>query len=221
VGVMLERPVAVAQLPRFAEGWVSVQDAGAQRAARYLDLADGMRVLDACAAPGGKAAHILERARVSLLALDNDPTRIERIGHNLARLGLAAETRLADAGDVHGWWDGRGFDRVLVDAPCTASGVVRRHPDVKWLRRESDLQSLGAQASRLLDALWRVLKPDGKLLFATCSVFPEENRARIDDFVGRHADARIAPLPGHDGLDEQLLPDDSHDGFYYALIERR
>jgi len=220
-GVMLARPIAVAELPGFADGLVSVQDLGAQLAAEFLDVASGMRVLDACAAPGGKTAHILERAAVDLLALDSDAARLDKVVVNLRRLGLEAETRCTDAALRDKWWDGREFDRVLLDAPCTASGVVRRHPDIKWLRRESDIDALGAQSTRLLDALWRVVRPGGKLLFATCSVFPEENRARIDDFVGRHADARLAPLPGYDGLDVQLLPDDSHDGFYYALIERR
>jgi len=219
-GVMLERPLAVAALDGFAEGLVSVQDAGAQLAAEFLDARDGMRVLDACAAPGGKTAHILERAAVDLLALDSDAARLAKVSSNLERLGLAAEVRCADAAAVANWWDGRAFDRVLLDAPCTASGVVRRHPDIKWLRRENDIAALAQQSARLLEALWRVLRPGGKLLFATCSVFPEENRARIDDFVGRHADARLAPLPGYDGLDVQLLPDDSHDGFYYALLER-
>lgn len=220
-GVMLDRPMPVSRLPGFAQGLVSVQDAGAQLAQAYLDLAPGQRVLDACAAPGGKTAHILEHTDAELLALDNDRARIGRIRANLQRLGLEAEVRCADASAPSDWWDERPFDRVLADVPCTASGVVRRHPDIKWLRRESDIKALAAQAARLMDALWRVLVPGGKLLLATCSVFHEENRAQVDDFVGRHADARLAPLPGQDGLDAQLLPDDSHDGFYYALLERR
>jgi 16S rRNA (cytosine967-C5)-methyltransferase len=209
-GVMLERPLPVTRLPGFADGLVSVQDAGAQRAAGYLDLNPGQRVLDACAAPGGKTAHILEWTQVHLLALDSDAVRLVRIEQN----------RHADASEPSQWWDGLPFDRVLADVPCTASGVVRRHPDIKWLRRDSDVAALAAHAAHLLDSLWRVLAPGGKLLLATCSVFPEENRKQVDDFVGRHADARLAPLPGQDGLDVQLLPDERHDGFYYALLER-
>jgi len=220
-GIMLERIVPVARLPGFGDGLVSIQDPGAQLAAAYLDLFPGQRVLDACAAPGGKGAHILEQADVELVALDNDAHRVERMRANFARLGLRADVRCADAAALSAWWDGRGFDRVLADVPCTASGVVRRHPDIKWLRRNEDVAHLAAQAARLLDSLWRVVVPGGKLLFVTCSVFPEENRAQVDDFVGRHADARIEPLPGKDGVDLQLLPDESHDGFYYALLERR
>jgi len=219
--VMLDRIVPVTRLPGFVEGRLSVQDAGAQRAAALLDPADGQRVLDACAAPGGKAAHILERADVELLALDHDPVRLARVNQNLARLGLRASVQCADVNAIDAWWDGRAFDRILADVPCTGSGVVRRHPDIKWLRREEDIANLAAQAASLLDSLWRVLCPGGKLLFVTCSVFQEENRAQIDDFVGRHADAMIVPLPGMDAQDLQLLPDSSHDGFYYALLERR
>jgi 16S rRNA (cytosine967-C5)-methyltransferase len=220
VGVMLSHPLPVARIPGFAEGLVSVQDAGAQRAAQFLDLRPGQRVLDAFAAPGGKAAHILERAAVQLVALDNDPARLKRVHDNLQRLGLEALSTCADAGELDRWWDGEAFDRVLADLPCTASGVVRRHPDIKWLRRESDIAALAARAATLLDRLWRVVRPGGKLLIATCSVFREENRDQVDEFVGRHADARLAPLPGQDRLDVQLLPDERHDGFYYALLER-
>lgn len=219
--VMLERIVPVTRLPGFAEGRLSVQDAGAQRAAALLDLAPGQRVLDACAAPGGKTAHILERAEVELLALDNDPVRLARVHQNLERLGLHATVQCADVNAIDAWWDGRAFDRILADVPCTGSGVVRRHPDIKWLRREEDIAKLAAQAAALLESLWRVLCPGGKLLLVTCSVFQEENRAQIDDFVGRHADAMIVPLPGTDAQDLQLLPDSGHDGFYYALLERR
>ncbi|MCC6535031.1 MAG: 16S rRNA (cytosine(967)-C(5))-methyltransferase RsmB [Burkholderiales bacterium] len=219
-GVILERVLPVARLPGFAEGLVSVQDIGAQLAAPLLDLAAGQRVLDAFAAPGGKAAHILESADVELLALDSDADRLGRVGDNLQRLGLRAALRCADACALSQWWDGRGFDRVLADVPCTASGVVRRHPDIKWLRREHDLAALAAQAGGLLDALWRVVVPGGKLLLATCSVFRPENRAQVDAFVGRHTDARLVPLPGREAPEVQLLPDESHDGFYYALFER-
>ena len=220
-GVRLARALPVSRIPGFAEGCVSVQDAGAQRAVPYMDLSAGQRVLDACAAPGGKTAHILEQCDVRLLALDSDTSRIRRVDENLSRLGLIAEVRCADVSALSTWWDGEPFDRILADVPCTASGIVRRHPDVKWLRREQDLAALAQQSARLLDAMWRVLKPGGKLLFATCSIFREENRGQVDDFVGRHADAEMAPLPVEEGQDVQLLPDDSHDGFYYALLERR
>ena len=217
-GVQLARPRPVAELPGFAEGEVSVQDAGAQHAAPLLDLADGLRVLDACAAPGGKTGHLLESADVDLLALDQHPARAERIVQNLARLGLTATVRVADAGAVDEWWDGRFFDRVLLDAPCTGSGVVRRHPDIKWLRRETDIGGFVVQQRRLLDALWWVLAQGGKLLYVTCSVFAEENRLQIADFLARHPDARALPdAPAHDG---QLLPTPGHDGFYYASLAK-
>jgi len=219
VAVRLSQPRGVDALPGFGEGEVSVQDAGAQLAAPLLDARDGMRVLDACAAPGGKSAHLLELADVELLALDRDVERAARIGATLARLGLAAEVRVADAGDPDRWWDGKPFDRVLLDVPCSASGVVRRHPDIKWLRREADLEGFAREQSRLLAALWQVLVPGGKLLYATCSVFPEENGAVIDAFLARHDDALRLPLPGLG--DGPLLPDDEHDGFFYALLEKR
>jgi 16S rRNA (cytosine967-C5)-methyltransferase len=208
----------VADVPGFAAGEVSVQDAAAQHTAPLLALVDGLSVLDACAAPGGKAGQILETADVRLVALDRDRARAQRIEQNLARLDLAADVRVADAKDVDRWWDGACFDRILLDAPCTGSGIVRRHPDIKWLRRESDLASFTVQQRQLLEALWRVLASDGKFLYATCSVFPEENRSQIADFLARHPDARLLPIsvPG----DGQLLPDPEHDGFYYALLEK-
>jgi 16S rRNA (cytosine967-C5)-methyltransferase len=217
--VRLEVPRPVDAVPGFATGEVSVQDAGAQLAAPCLDLRDGMRVLDACAAPGGKTGHILELADVPLLAIDRDGARVPRIEANLRRLGLTAEIRVADAADPAVWWDGRPFDRILLDAPCSASGVVRRHPDIKWLRRETDLASFAREQSRLLEALWRVLAADGKLLYATCSLFSEENGAAIGSFAARHPDARRLPLS--DLGDGQLLPDAEHDGFFYALLEKR
>lgn len=220
VGIVLDRIVPVGRLPGFADGHVSVQDPGAQQPASFLDLLPGQRVLDACAAPGGKAAHILETADVDLLAIDNDAGRLERIRQNFDRLGLHAIVACADASRPDDWWDGKGFDRILADVPCTASGVVRRHPDIKWLRRATDVAALASQARTILDALWRVLAPGGKLLFVTCSVFQEENRAQIDDFIRCHADARMLPLPGIDTVDLQLMPDASHDGFYYALLGR-
>lgn len=216
--ITLARPVPVDQLPRFSDGVVSVQDAGAQLAAPLLQLRDGMRVLDACAAPGGKAAHILETASVDLTALELDPARIGRIHSNLARLGLTAEVVCADAADTAHWWDGQPFDRVLLDAPCSASGVVRRHPDIKWLRKPADISGFAAQQQRLLESLWKVVGDGGKLLYATCSIFNEENQQAVEAFAARHPDARVpGGMPGRDGL---LLPENEHDGFYYALLEK-
>ncbi len=216
--IVLLQPVPVLKLPGFKEGLVSVQDAGAQKAARLLDLKKGMRVLDACAAPGGKTAHICELEDVDMTALDNDPARIPRIDSNLQRLGLAARTAQADAAALDSWWNGSPFERVLLDAPCSASGVVRRHPDIKWLRKPGDVRQFASQQHRLLEALWKVVAPGGKLLYATCSLFNEENQHQIGQFLGRHPEARfIGPAPGQDGL---LLPDDEHDGFYYALLQK-
>ena len=222
--VCLQRPLAVARVPGFAEGRVSVQDAGAQRAAPLLDAQPGMRVLDACAAPGGKTAHLLEGADLDLLALDSDATRLGRVRENLDRLQLDARLLVADAQTPDTWWDGRPFDRVLADVPCTASGVVRRHPDIKWLRRATDIGRFAAQQRTLLDALWRVLASGGKLLYATCSIFDEENSRQVEDFLARHPDARRLETGGTestDGLpDGQLLPDNDHDGFFYALLQK-
>jgi 16S rRNA (cytosine967-C5)-methyltransferase len=218
--IRLEKPVGVFDLPGFGEGRVSVQDAGAQYAARFLDVQDGMRVLDACAAPGGKAAHILELADADLTALDLDPARLERVRANLDRLGLSATLAAGDAGAPQDWWDGRPFERILADVPCSASGVVRRHPDIKWLRRESDITGFAAQQQRLLDGLWQTLASGGKLLYATCSVFAEENQNQVAAFLQRHPDAQRLPLDDPDLDDGQLLPDDRHDGFFYALFAK-
>jgi len=220
--LLLERPLPVERLPGFEHGEVSVQDAGAQRAAYCLDLADGQRVLDACAAPGGKSGHILERAQVELTALDADAARCARLERNLARLGLAARVAVADCTRINDWWDGVAFDRVLADVPCSASGIARRHPDIKWLRRASDLAAFAARQGAILDALWQVLRPGGKLLYATCSVFPQENEAVIDAFVARaHSSGAAAlRLPLADGAAAQGLPDAERDGFYYALIQK-
>ena len=215
--VRLDKPVPVERLPGFAEGLCSVQDFAAQAAAGLLDVAAGMRTLDACAAPGGKAAHLLERADLSLLALDADANRARRIEDNLRRLGLAADVRVADARALDTWWDGRPFDRILADVPCSASGVVRRHPDAKWLRRESDIAGFAATQAAIVDALWRTLVPGGKMLYATCSVFAEENARQVEAFVGRHADARLLTPVAARTLE---LPDAEHDGLYYALLEK-
>jgi len=216
--LLLDKPMPASRLPGFAEGHVSVQDAGAQRAAELLDLRPGQRVLDACAAPGGKSAHLLESAAVELTALDVDAQRCADIVRNLARLGLEAHVRAADCTALDSWWDGKPFDRVLADVPCSASGIVRRHPDIKWLRRAGDPASFAARQSRILDALWRVLASGGKLLYVTCSVFPEENNAVVDAFTGRRPDARRGVLAG--GATAQLLPGPEHDGFFFALLEK-
>jgi 16S rRNA (cytosine967-C5)-methyltransferase len=220
--ILLDKPVPVERIPGFAEGLCSVQDWGAQTAAGLLDVKDGMRVLDACAAPGGKAAHLLEKAQVDLTALDADAARAARITDNLRRLGLTATVKVGDAREVDTWWDGRPYDRILADVPCSASGVVRRHPDAKWLRRESDIAGFAETQKTIVDALWRTLAPGGKMLYASCSVFGEENARQVEAFIGRHADARRLPIPGTATRDAQLhhLPDAEHDGFYYALLQK-
>ncbi|MBX3599524.1 MAG: 16S rRNA (cytosine(967)-C(5))-methyltransferase RsmB [Rubrivivax sp.] len=240
--VVLARPCPVEQLPGFAEGEVSVQDAAAQRAAPLLlgegadALRPGARLLDACAAPGGKTAHLLELAEPDLLALDSDPLRLARVQDTLNRLGLRATLKAADARQTAAWWDGRPFDAILLDAPCTASGIVRRHPDVRWLRRPDDVAALAHVQAELLDALWPLLAPGGRLLYATCSVFRAEGQQQIDAFLQRSAPgtARLDPAsPGH------LLPlaDNGsatapawgagaaaapalQDGFFYALLRK-
>jgi len=218
-GLLLEKPVPVDRLPGFAGGEVSVQDAGAQRAAGLLDLRVGQRVLDACAAPGGKSAHILETSDVSLTAVDIDAARCADVTRNLARLGLAADVRVADCSASGAWSAGAAYDRILADVPCSASGVARRNPDIKWLRRATDIEAFTTRQARILDALWRALAAGGKLLYVTCSVFPEENDAVIDAFAARAPDAHRARLA--DGGAAQLLPCPEHDGFFFALLEKR
>ncbi|HTZ00660.1 MAG TPA: 16S rRNA (cytosine(967)-C(5))-methyltransferase RsmB, partial [Rhodocyclaceae bacterium] len=200
--VLLAKPVPVDRLPGFAAGRASVQDWGAQRATALLDAEPGMRVLDACAAPGGKTAHILEWADVTLTAVEADPARAVRIEENLCRLGLAAAIKVADCRDLPAWWDGRPFERILADVPCSASGVVRRHPDVKWLRRPADVAAFARTQAEILDSLWQVLASGGTMLYATCSVFPGENQEQVAAFLARHADAAG---PAANNL--QLLPD--------------
>lgn len=211
--LLLDKPTAVSRLPGFSDGLSSVQDAGAQRAAEILNPADGERILDACAAPGGKTAHLLEAADVEAWALDIDATRARQIDDNLQRLGLRAEVRVADCRTPAQWWSGQFFDAILADVPCSASGVVRRHPDIKTLRRESDIRRFALQQTEILDRLWPLLKPGGRLLYATCSVFPEENAGQIDAFLFRHAAAQRLH-------EERLLPSDENDGFYYALLRK-
>ena len=218
VGLLLERPVPVERLPGFAEGEVSVQDSGAQCAAGMLELQAGQRVLDACAAPGGKSAHILESADVELTALDADEARCASIARDQERLGLSSRICAADCNALDTWWDGVAFERILADVPCSASGVARRHPDIKWLRRDSDVAAFAARQLRILESLWRTLATGGKLLYVTCSVFPEENDAVVDVFAARTPGARREPLPA--GVAAQLLPGAEHDGFFFARLEK-
>jgi len=229
--VRLAAPVPLERLPGWAEGLVSVQDAGAQLAAPLLDVADGMRVLDACAAPGGKTTHLLELAALDLVALDPDAARLARVGDNLARLGQRASLVVGDALHPAQWHDGRAFDRILVDAPCTASGIVRRQPDVRWRRRRRDMATFSDRQAAMLGALWPLLAPGGKLLFSTCSVFPAEGEPVISRFLSGHPDALRLPLvwafaPGEAREPvAQLLPTSGatrdHDGFYYAMLGKR
>jgi 16S rRNA (cytosine967-C5)-methyltransferase len=238
--VVLEAPRPVQQLPGFDEGRVSVQDAAAQRAAPLLigggsgtpqtrpgALRAGARVLDACAAPGGKTAHLLELADLDLLALDVDAGRLARVKGTLERLHLAATLRVGDASDPGSWWDGRPFDAILLDAPCTGSGIVRRHPDVRWLRRAGDVGALARTQARMLDALWPLLRPGGRLLYGTCSIFRAEGQDQIDAFLQRVAgpEPRVDPeSPGHllplpDNETEGPVPSPA-DGFFYALLHK-
>ena len=229
--LLLDRPLNVDRLPGFRAGLVSVQDLAAQYAAPLLDLQSGQRVLDACAAPGGKAAHILERARVQLTAVDSDAGRLERVRETLQRLQLSAALICGDASEPCRWWDGVPFDRILLDAPCTASGIVRRHPDIKWLRRADDIPALAEQQRRLLEALWHMLAAGGKLLYATCSIFSAENQLQIAALLQSHPEAKALALsiPDGSGIGDiqaiantqgQLLPDPRHDGFFYALLQK-
>jgi 16S rRNA (cytosine967-C5)-methyltransferase len=234
VGLLLRQARGVHNLPGFQEGWWSVQDLGAQLAAPTLlqglqaAAGQGLRVLDACAAPGGKTAHLLEMSDADVLALDIDAARCQRIEENLQRLHLKAQVRAADAAHPSTWWDGQAFDAILLDAPCTASGIVRRHPDIPWLRRASDVAGLAKQQQALLQALWPLVKPGGRLLYCTCSLFKQEGQGQIDSFLVNNTQARLLPSPG------QLKPASSanpagvldnglrdHDGFFYALLERR
>ncbi len=230
--VLLNTPMPVSRLPGFAEGECSVQDAGAQLAASLLDAQPGMRVLDACAAPGGKTAHLLEQAELDLLALDADVTRLERVRENLARLQLSATLKVADARSAGSWWNGQPFERILADVPCSASGVVRRHPDAKWLRRSEDVASFARTQATILESLWPTLARGGKLLYVTCSLFTRENGGQIERFVATHSDAVRLPIdvpPDHsvqtaarlNNKELLLLPNDDHDGFFYALLAKR
>ena len=226
-GIQLSHPAQVDQLPWFADGAVSVQDEAAQLCTTLLDLAPGQRILDACAAPGGKTCAILENQLelAEVVAIDESAARLPRVQENLDRLDLQASLLQADAANTEQWWDGQPFDRILLDVPCSASGVIRRHPDIKLLRRETDIVPLAAIQLGLLAAMWSVLKPGGRLLYATCSVFPQENHRIIQRFLKKQADAVLATPDVQWGCDmgagRQLLPDPvSHDGFFYAVLEK-
>ncbi len=234
--VVLHQAMPVGAIPGFAQGLVSVQDAAAQRAAPLLlagwESRQGLHILDACAAPGGKTAHLLELVDARVTALDIAPARCERIHQNLQRLGLQANVVAADAMSPQSWWpqqcQSELFDAILLDAPCTASGIVRRHPDVRWLRRESDVARLATLQAALLATLWPLLKPGGRLLYCTCSVFKAEGYDQIQTFVTHNTDAALRPSPGHlipqTGANGDAVPDNQsgdHDGFFYALLEKR
>lgn len=218
-GLLLQTPVPVHRLPGFAEGEVSVQDLGAQQAATLLDAQDGMRVLDACAAPGGKTGHLLERHRLQLTALDVDAARLQRVKDNLDRLGEQATLLCGDASQPATWWDGQPFDRILLDVPCSASGVARRNPDIKLHRRPADIEQFARQQAALLDAIWPCLAVGGELLYATCSVFRAENQQQVAGFLQRQPQTMLIPL-GDDVATLQLLPDAQQDGFYYARVRK-
>ncbi|MDK4689219.1 16S rRNA (cytosine(967)-C(5))-methyltransferase RsmB [Kingella negevensis] len=212
--IRITTPVPVSQLPKFAEGVVSVQDFGAQQAAYLLNPQNGERVLDACAAPGGKTGHILEMADCAVTALDIDNKRLARVQENLDRLHFQAALHCAPAENVVDWWDGVPFDAILADVPCTASGTIKRNPDIKWLRRPTDALKTARQQEAMLDELWKTLKSGGRMLLATCSIFEEENQLQREKFLRRHEDAVLKE-------EKTLLPSEKQDGFYYALIEKK
>jgi 16S rRNA (cytosine967-C5)-methyltransferase len=226
-GIQLAAPVPVDRLPYFADGAVSVQDEAAQLCTTLLDLAPGQRVLDACAAPGGKTCAILEACEdlAEVVAIDESADRLPRIEENLERLDLTATVQQADAANTEQWWDGQPFDRILVDVPCSATGVIRRHPDIKLLRRESDIVPLANIQLGLLTTLWQTLKPGGRLVYATCSVFPQENHRIIRRFL-KQTDQAVLLEPDlawgrNTDAGQQLLPvSNSHDGFFYAVLEK-
>lgn len=227
--VLLTEAMPVSDVPGFNEGLVSVQDAGAQLAAQFVQPQAGDKILDACAAPGGKTAHLLELADCCVTALEIDPVRARRIHENLSRLGLSAEVKTADAAKVDTWWDKTSFDTVLLDAPCTASGIVRRHPDIVFSRRAQDIRALALQQKKLLETLWPLVKFGGKLVYVVCSVFEEEGKAQIEAFLAEHSDAKaVSPKPGIPSLltltpceaSEKEFPGiyDTHDGFFYCVL---
>lgn len=230
--IVLEQPVSVSQLPGFDLGLVSVQDAAAQIAAPLLlgagETSDGLRILDACAAPGGKTGHLAELTNSPVIALEIDARRTGRIRQNLTRLGLQADVVTADADRPQDWWDGQLFDAILLDAPCTASGIVRRHPDIRWLRRESDITQLAHTQRHLLQSLWTLLRPGGRLVYCTCSLFLAEGSGQVQTFLTHNTDAVLLPSPGHliprNVANNEGVPDNpncDYDGFFYALLQKR
>ncbi|WP_440054624.1 16S rRNA (cytosine(967)-C(5))-methyltransferase RsmB [Pseudoalteromonas sp. T1lg65] len=221
-GILLDNPVDVKSLPYFLDGACSVQDAAAQLAARLLTPADNENILDACAAPGGKTCHILELADAHVTALDADAERLLRVQQNLARIGLNAQCLQGDAAKPETWWDNTQFDRILLDVPCSATGVIRRHPDIKWLRRAQDIDALAALQHSIINNIWPLLKSGGTLVYATCSVLPQENSAQIQRFLAETPDAQLVPLHDKDTAEQpglQLLPGVT-DGFYYAKLTK-
>ncbi|HID81663.1 MAG TPA: 16S rRNA (cytosine(967)-C(5))-methyltransferase RsmB [Chromatiales bacterium] len=225
--LVLDQAVDVTSLPGFETGRVSVQDAAAQLAALLLDLQPGQRVLDACAAPGGKTLHLLDEVsgKIDLVAIEKDPQRIDRLKENLLRGRYQVDLKIADAGDLNSWWDGQGFDRILLDAPCSATGVIRRHPDIKLHRRPDDIAQLQAQQKRLLYELWQTLKPGGLLLYATCSILPEENRNQVELFLQEMDDAQEIMINAEWGRPvspgRQIFPGENNmDGFFYACLKK-
>jgi 16S rRNA (cytosine967-C5)-methyltransferase len=224
--VRLAVPTAVDEIPGFSQGRVSVQDASAQLAAELLQAAPGQRVLDACSAPGGKTAQLLERVDgLDLLALDVDGERLQRVEQNLRRLQLNTQQQIADAAKPASWWDGRPFQRILLDAPCSGTGVIRRHPDIKWLRRETDIPRMAELQQRLLRALWPLLAPDGVLLYASCSILRAEGEAVVREFLSTHTGACEIPIEAAwgeaCGAGRRIAPGGDHDGFYYARLGKR
>ncbi|AIX75697.1 MAG: 16S rRNA (cytosine(967)-C(5))-methyltransferase RsmB [Mixta calida] len=221
--LMLENPTAVGQLPGFDRGWVTVQDASAQGCVTYLEPQNGEYILDLCAAPGGKTTHILEAApEASVMAVDVDAQRLKRVYENLQRLNMQADVKQGDGRFPQQWCDDVQFDRILLDAPCSATGVIRRHPDIKWLRRDRDIPELAALQREILDAVWPHLKPGGTLVYATCSVLPEENHIQIEQFLERHADAEHIPLSEGPYAGLQSFPHpQGGDGFFYAKLIKK
>ena len=219
----LAQPTPVEKIPGFMDGEVSIQDFGAQLAAKLLDLQDGQICLDACSAPGGKTGHMLEIADIELVSIDQQKDRLYKVKENLERLHLHAYLKCADLAAVNTWWNEKLFDRILLDAPCSASGVVRRHVDIKWLRRPRDIEMFAKQQEAMLEAMWQLLKKGGKLLYATCSIFYDENQKVINHFIKEHTDAKEVKWSvdsEYSKYENQLIPSENHDGFFYALLEK-
>jgi 16S rRNA (cytosine967-C5)-methyltransferase len=224
IALELTQPTPVEKIPGFMDGEVSIQDFGAQLAAKLLDLQDGQFCLDACSAPGGKTGHMLEIADIKLVSIDQQKDRLYKVKENLERLHLHAYLKCADLAAVNTWWNEKLFDRILLDAPCSASGVVRRHVDIKWLRRPRDIEMFAKQQEAMLEAMWQLLKKGGKLLYATCSIFYDENQKVINHFIKEHTDAKEVEWSvdsEYSKYENQLIPSENHDGFFYALLEKK